>query len=307
LHIGRHLYFQCIQSQYRAVCQVAKEDLQAAFAASDIHSYETCQFFRAWALLHLGQWSEMLAVLRDGEQMADRNQYPVWTMIFRLEKAWLYLQVGDWAHARELGEQGLAQALDIKHQYGQLLGCILLGWVHLGMEEWERASHYFNNVNYRPKRILMDWILRMPLCLGLSEYWLRQEQFARAGQAAQQLCTLAAQPGERTYLALGRRMLAEIALIQGKWDEAETELAQAIAVLEGAEAPLAEWRVYETAARLHDQRRRKSEADQCWTHSAVVLQGLADLLGNEAELHHSLLTHPSVRTIFSRARSSSLS
>ena len=77
LHIGRYLYFQCIQSKYQAVCRVAEEDLQAAFNASDVHSYFTCQFFRAWALLHLGQWSEMLAVLRDGEQMADRNQHPV--------------------------------------------------------------------------------------------------------------------------------------------------------------------------------------------------------------------------------------
>jgi len=305
LHLGRYLYFRCIQSEYHTVCRLAEEEMQAAFDARDTHSYATCQFFRAWALLHLGQWSEMLAVLQDGEQMAGRNQHPVWEMAFRLEKAWLYLQVGDWARARELGEQGISQALEVKHQYGQLLGCILLGWVHLGLGEYDQALYYFNSVNYRPKRILMDWILQMPLSLGLSEYWLQQGQFAQASQAARQLCTLAAQPGERTYLALGRRMLAEIALAQQKWEEAETEVAQAIAVLKGTEAPLAEWRVYATAALLYDQRCRKTEADQYWTRSAAVLQRLADLLGDEVELRHSLLTRPSVRTIFHQARSSS--
>jgi hypothetical protein len=75
--------------------------------------------------------------------------------------------------------------------------------------------------------------------------------------------------------------------------------------LEEAEAPLAEWRVYATAARLHEQRRRKAEAEQYWTRSAAVLQRLADLLGDEVELRHSLLTHPSVRAIFHQARSNS--
>ena len=224
---------------------------------------------------------------------------------FRLEKAWLYMQVGDWARARELGEQGVSQALEVKHQYGQLLGCILLGCAHLGLEEHDRALHYFNNVHYRPKRILMDWILQMLLYLGLSEYWLRQGKFAQASQAAHRLCTLAAQPGERTYLALGRRMLAEIALTRRKWDEAEAEVAQAIRILEEAEAPLAEWRVYATAARLQDQRRRKAEADQYWTRSAAVLQRLADSLGDKVELRQSLLTQPAIRAISHRARSSS--
>jgi hypothetical protein len=162
-------------------------------------------------------------------------------------------------------------------------------------------------VNDRPKHILLDWILQMPLALGLSECWLRQGKFAQASQAANRLCTVAAQPGERTYLALGRRMLAEIALTQRKWDEAEREVAHALAALEGAEAPLAEWRVYATAALLHAQRRRNAEADRYWTRSAAVLQRLADSLEDEVELRHALLAHPSVRVIFHRARSSSLS
>jgi hypothetical protein len=90
------------------------------------------------------------------------------------------------------------------------------------------------------------------------------------------------------------------------WDEAEAEVMQAMAVLEGAEAPLAEWQVYATAARLQDQRRRSAEADQYWTRSAAVLQRLADSLGDEIELRRSLLTQPAIRAISQRARSSSV-
>ena len=48
----------------------------------------------------------------------------------------------------------------------------------------------------------------------------------------------------RTYLALGKSALAKIALAEQQWEQAEAELSQALAVLEGAEAPLAAWRVY---------------------------------------------------------------
>jgi hypothetical protein len=131
----------------------------------------------------------------------------------------------------------------------------------------------------------------MPLHLGLSEYWLAQGAFERARQEARHLCVLAMQPGERTYLALGKRALAAIALAEQEWEQAEAELSQALAVLEGAEAPLAAWRVYATGAQLSEQRGRSTEALRYWTRSAAVLTQLADSLGNVPELRQSLLAY----------------
>ena len=70
-----------------------------------------------------------------------------------------------------------------------------------------------------------------------------------------------------------------------------SELSQALAVLEGAEAPLAAWRVYATAAQLYEQRGRSMEARQYWTRSAAVRTQLADSLGNALELRQSLLAY----------------
>jgi len=145
----------------------------------------------------------------------------------------------------------------------------------------------------------------MMLSHGLSGYWLAHQEFARARQEAERLCELAVQPAERTYLALGRRTLAEVALAEHKWAEAEKAVSQALAVLEGIEAPLAEWRVCATAAQFYDQRHRKTKACQYWARSAAVLNQLADSLGEAVELRHSLLTHPSVRVILHRAEVSS--
>jgi hypothetical protein len=86
-------------------------------------------------------------------------------------------------------------------------------------------------------------------------------------------------------------VLAKTALAEQQWEQAEAELLQALAVLEEAEAPLAAWRVYASAAQFYEQRGRSTEARQYWTRSAAVRTRLADSLGNTRELRQSLLAY----------------
>ena len=53
---------------------------------------------------------------------------------------------------------------------------------------------------------------------------------------------------------------AAIALAQGQWSAAAAELSQALSVLGEGEAPLAAWRVYATAAQLHQAQGRGAAA-----------------------------------------------
>lgn len=304
LHIGRHLYFQCLQSPYRIACRTAEEELQTALTAGDAHDYMTCQFFHAWALLHAGQWSVLLSVLREGEQIVEKNPHLVWGMHLRLMRAWLYEQAGDFARARELSEEGLAQALEAKHQYTQLLSLIMLGWAYLGLEEYERAFRSFKEITQLPERILMDWILRMPLHHGLSAYWLARREFDQARQEASRLSELARQPGEHTYLALGQRMLAEIALAEQNWDQAEAVVSSALVTLDGVEAPLAEWRVYATAARLAEHRCRKTEAQGYWLRSATVVDRLAGSFAPTDPLRQTFLAQRAVQEVLRHVETS---
>jgi tetratricopeptide (TPR) repeat protein len=306
LYLVRNAYHQCMRSDYEAACRAAEEGMQLALEVGDAFDYLVGKFFWAWALLHRGQWREMRHVLGQGMEMAQKNGHHLWTMLFQIEVAWLHQQAFDFERARELCEPVLQHAQAAPQETGQLLfkSLLVLGLTHLGLEDYERAFDCFSEMTRQLQRpdMVMDWILNMPLQYGLSEYWLAQGDPDRARQEAERLCELAALPGERTYLALGRRTLAEIALAERNWDQAQAELSQALAVLEGGEAPLAAWRVYATAARFHDQRRRKADAKRDWAQSAAVLNRLADSLGDDAELRQSLLTHPTVQAIFRHAR-----
>ncbi len=278
------------RSEYRAACAAAAEGLPLMLQAGDAYHYMSGLCFRAWALLHLGEWGEAHRIVRDGLQMAEKNGHGVGTRVFQLLLGWLYGEAFDFARARELCEPVTRQA--VEGQFDQVHSFIRLGMAHLGLGTCEAAFSCFREVTRRLEGgAIVDWIFHLYLHHGLSEYWLAQCQWAAARQEAEHTCAMAVQSGERTYLALGRRTLAEIALAERNWDQAEAELSQALAMLEGNEVPLAEWRVYATAARLHQRRRRKAQAERHRAHSRAVLHRLADSLGDETSLRQHMLSH----------------
>ena len=99
--------------------------------------------------------------------------------------------------------------------------------------------------------------------------------------------------GERTYLALGRRVLAEAALAERDGATADRELSHALDAIAEHEAPLAEWKVCATAARREEAHGRQPRAQAYWARSVAVLDGLAASLGDDAELRRTFLS-PSV-------------
>ena len=87
--------------------------------------------------------------------------------------------------------------------------------------------------------------------------------------------------------------MADIALLEDNPTRVEAELAAALAALEGADAPLAEWRVHESAANIHARRNHAAQAHRQRARSAVTR--LADSLRDWPELQRSLLAAPRVQ------------
>jgi DNA-binding winged helix-turn-helix (wHTH) protein/tetratricopeptide (TPR) repeat protein len=299
VQLARFCFFLCLQSDYRAACQAAAEGLQLTREAGDVHNYLLCHIFSTRALLLLGRWGEALRVLRESSDMAVRNGHQRWAVLLRLNEARVHEEAGDFVWARDAGAYGIEQGRAMPLPYAQLVGSVVLGFAQLGLGQARQAFESFNHLDRRleQEHLLMDWIWQIPLRLGFSEYCLRQGEFPRARQEAERLCALAAQPGEHTYLALGRRMLAETAMAQREWEEAEKAVTLALAGLDGVEAPLAEWRVAATAAQLAEQRRRKAEARRYWSRSASVIQRLADSFERGDPLRQTFLTQPLVQKV----------
>lgn len=301
LYAARESYFECMRSNYPAAGRAAAAAMRLAVEAGEAFDYMLAKFFGAWAQLHGGQWGQMRRSLQRGIQMAERNGHTVWALLFRVALAWLCQEGFDFDQAQALYESALRHARTSPQESGQLLfkSLIVAGLTHMGLEQYDRASACFSEImaRQRDERWVMDWILNMPAYYGLGECQFRQGDLDQARETAQRLCELASLAPERTYLALGHRLLAEMAMNTHDWPQAEVELTRALALLDDVPAPLAQWRVYATAARLYEQRRATSKAKSYWRRSAAVLHQLADSLGDDDELRHTFLNHPSAQAI----------
>ncbi len=89
-----------------------------------------------------------------------------------------------------------------------------------------------------------------------------------------------------------------MAHVAGDGRRAAAAVHQALAALDGAEAPLAAWRVYATAARVCPA---SPDVAAHRAASAAVLDRLAAALSDAAPLRTGFLAHPTVEEVRSRA------
>ena len=296
-HIGRSSYFECLQSRYGAGCEAAQEGMRLALEVGDAFDYLLCRFFLAWGLLHGGRWGQALGVLEEGIRLAERNGHHLWATLLRLEMAWLHGQALDFEPARRICEQALEASRERRHTHSRLVSAVLLGYAHLGLGHPERALHCSEEAGGPEDRArgLMDWSWQMPVGLCLAEQALAVGDLARARAEADRVRALAAVPGERTYLALARRLLARIAAADGDAETAEAEIAAALGALDGIDAPVAAWQICATAARIHQDGGRLSEAEACRARSAAAIRRLADSLDPSSDLRTLFLSAAGAR------------
>jgi ATP/maltotriose-dependent transcriptional regulator MalT len=143
----------------------------------------------------------------------------------------------------------------------------------------------------------MTWSGQVLLRRGLGQLWLARGKLDRALREAEALDALAAAAADPTARASAARLLAEIALQEGRLSQAETFLRDALAAIEGYEVPVVEWRIAASAARVHGRQRRRADAEAARMRSAALVSRLADSLPPDHKLRGSFLGHGSVREV----------
>jgi DNA-binding winged helix-turn-helix (wHTH) protein len=301
-HLLRLSSFQCARTEYRAACRSAEESLALAIEVGNAYDCLSSQYFRGRALFLLGDWGTELTTLRDALAMADLNGHRGWAQNFRLELAGLHIAAHDFAGAAALAEEEHARSSPLGHQTSKRFSELILALAWLGRGEFERARKVFRArlaAATAPQTICR--LGRVRAHLGLAEAAIAVEDWPAAREHAGRLRELAGASGERTYLGLACALLTEAALGQQRWDAAEEHARDALRAVEGVEAPVAEWRVCGTVARLRQRRRRIREAARLRERSARVVRRLADSLAATPALQRSFLDAPTVRDVLDRA------
>ena len=295
LHVGRHSYFQCLNSNYDDAIRTADRGIALAIEVGDFFDHAMTQFFKGWALLHSGRWDELLLLIRDAEHLAERNQHYLWKTLFNLQLAWLHLLCGSLAEAESLCLKALEHSEQTGHPYTRLMASTLLGHILLNQGNVDRGLKTLLEISAATdkQRVLMDWIWNIPLRLGLGRGRLQKGDLENAARDAAHALKTAEQPGEKTYMALASAMLAEIRYEEGNLATADGHAATALDLVGKCALPLADERVYVVAAKIREAQNKPKAANEYLKRAAEIRQQLAHSVRSLPVLSESMLRNRS--------------
>ncbi len=295
--LPRCAYVRLARGQYVSAATAASEGGGRALAAEDAFGLMACQFYRAWAELLAGRWGITDALLADSLQLAERNGHRSWEILFAALRAWLLREAGAPDSARIFVEPFVTAARSLSVPIGELVAETQLGLAMLDASRRPEGFGVLSSLMARLDRepMLMGWIWRMPLHIGLSDAHRHRGAWAEAETEAQRACDLAAASGERTWLARGYTALAEAALAQAAHGRARQALDRAAEALRHAHAPIAAWRMHACASRAAAAQGHFDLALEHRDRAAAEIASLADSLPATSDLYRSFLDGRDVR------------
>jgi DNA-binding winged helix-turn-helix (wHTH) protein len=292
-HVGRFVHVQTMCGDYAGAAFTAESGLHLAGAAADTYDALMCRFWQGWALLFMGAWDEMRTLIERSLKTTEQNGHGRLSLLFRLERAWLHEEAAEFEKAATLCQQALAEARNANYAFGELIGQVILGLALVGQRDFEGARRELESIDARleHERLLMDWIWRMPLAWGMARLELETGHLDAASARAHELVELARACNERTWLALGHAVLAQVAVGEQRWKIAERELAAALGIVVEHGVPLAAWRVHAVAADLHARQQREERAREARRSRDLALGRLhAPLIAPVSRNFHPGLT-----------------
>ena len=270
LHLMSLANFHSSQANYDQASAAADEGMELALQAGDAYHFISCQYFKAWALLHAGCWGETLALIRDGCRLSESNGHQTAATYCRVLEAWLHLEAFDYERADQLAGVTLANS---SRGLVRTLALIVAARTATALGDLNRAASFLAEV--RSHGAAMDWAYNFPLLQAAGELCLARGDWDGARAAAIALEGLADTSRQTTYRTIAKAIRMEAALADPRG-----EFQKDIAPLETLDSPLSGWRLHVVAARTAGSEGRQEAAARHCSLGVAALEALAESLGN---------------------------
>ena len=259
------------------------------------------EFSVSWSLTLLGQWGAALREMDAGIALAEKNGDPYRGHTLVVTRAWALLCAMDFSGARAIAES-LLPAVQQRAPWRRF--CLVIG----GAAEAELGNHeraldrlLLAGEEMDRHTTLGDWYWRLVQRSALTNLWLSRGDLTRAAEHAEAFLASATATAERTWQALAWQTNARLALRMSDTQAAQALIENALAAIDGYDAPVAAWQVHATAADIARARGDRTAARHQSTSRNIVL-ALADSLGpNEHLLRRTFLGAPAVLRVLDGA------
>lgn len=241
--------------------------------------------------MKLGRLGDALREYRQLIALTDRNGDTLSLAIARIVLAGLHCEAFDFAGASEICKTNVlivrAAQLDLMMQRSLLT----IGTLEMREGNYDRALAALLELRalYENVSLPLGWYWKSRMHGALSDLWPAQGDLVAARQEAELFRESSDRNPDQAWQALARVTSARVASGERDWARAESEIAEALRLIEGRVAPFAAWRIYETAAELYGQTRRSKQAKHYRQLRNETLHGLADSLAEDEPLRQTIL------------------
>lgn len=253
----KYAVFLMEDSKYDAARQISAQGADAARATGQMYDYLASNYMTHWSSMYQGRWGEGLASLRDCLQLCAKNGAREPAALLQAQWAIFCVELLDFEGALSIAQPLWNQLRETPgHTFGHMLGAIALASSLTGLSDLQEAARIFQEFLQRVEKdnFILELRMQKLLYTGLAKNWLLQGNFSKARMMAERVLPLCHDLRDRTCLAQGHTLLAEIYEAEGQQQDARLQISEAVRILE-FEGPVilpAARRVYRVASRLLD-------------------------------------------------------
>jgi len=258
-------------------------------------------FIHGVVLTGKGDYDGALAAFQEGLALAEKVGSEILHHRLLNGFGWLHLELGDLDRALDLTRQS-AEGARKRGDHEVIANAELnLGDIFLVKGDLALAQQYLDGIH----RLVQDpatsewnrWRYSTHLFASLGELWLACGNPAKAQEFADQCLELATRTNSRKYLVKGWRLMGEIALARGQWDEADGALRQALSIAQAIGNPTQLWKTYLACGRLHAATKKLEAARQAYGAACEVIERIKGSL-RDPGLRASLEDSPLIRRVY---------
>jgi tetratricopeptide (TPR) repeat protein len=250
------------RGEFRAAIEIQSRVMREAQAVHDDLDEGLGQWCLGLAHIGRGLYAEARAVLDDGLVKARerKNHFNVGRITNSL--GWLHLEFGDFTRALELDRE--AAELGRRHRIGnvEVSSQINIGSDLVRMGEPGQALPMLEGLVDQVEKGLgaHRWRWDMRVSVGVAEALLAVGRGDEALAWIERAASTARSSGSAKYLGKCHALWGELAILGRRWDDAVTELAQAMAIARRIEYPTLIWQAAHLLAHAQAAAGRTEEA-----------------------------------------------
>jgi DNA-binding winged helix-turn-helix (wHTH) protein/tetratricopeptide (TPR) repeat protein len=294
-------YLQSLHGNYQEALRIAEAGIPRLNQTADLMVHFFSLGGKTLALLHSGQFGELMQIVREGRAKAEKNGNSPWLFVFR--ESWLRTLVLDFEGARLLGES--VRDTETGYLTGQpkTIAKVAEGYAELGRGNHDRAIECFRKVldpQVTP-RFFLHWYWRMYAQLGMANTWLADRNLVNARAEADRFLESALSTADPNLQALAWETEARVAMAEMNWNQAEENIEQGLAISDSSGIPVTAWRVRATAWDLQRHLKNVKSAETHRERAEAEILTLANSFEPDEPLRQSFLAAAPVRQILDGA------